>query len=243
MVSEVVRELLGFPLGCRRFFVGFVGRTSTLLERSWSLLGCIWRGSGGGSGGALWGVRGRLGPFLAALEPIFAVLARPWASLGRSWVALGRSWAALGCSWAALGPLLGRSWPLLGHSWAALGRSWAPLEGLLAALGALLTTFDDPSWRKLGSKMPSETILGRKHEFTKSIGKRKEKYTFLIPRWLRNAARWPQDRSKSPLGRSWEALGRSWRDLGAPKSIFQRSWLQKSNFQKTLKNIRKNNDF
>ena len=27
MVSEVVRELLGFPLGCRRFFVGFVGGT------------------------------------------------------------------------------------------------------------------------------------------------------------------------------------------------------------------------
>ena len=45
------------------------------------------------------------------------------------------------------------------------------------------------------------------------------------------------------LGRSWGALGRSWRDLGAPKSIFQRSWLQKSNFQKTLKNMRKNNDF
>ena len=52
--------------------------------------------------------------------------------------------ATLFCSWAAFG----RSWPLLGHSWAALGRSWAPLEGLLAALGALLTTFDDPSWRK-----------------------------------------------------------------------------------------------
>ena len=39
-----------------------------------------------------------------------------------------------------------------------LGLSWAPLEGLLAALGALLTAIDDPSWRKLGSKMPSEAI-------------------------------------------------------------------------------------
>ena len=29
-----VRELLGFPGRCRRFFVGCVGRTSTLLERS-----------------------------------------------------------------------------------------------------------------------------------------------------------------------------------------------------------------
>ena len=96
-------------------------------------------------------------------------------SPGLSEVALGRSWVALGCSWAALGwswPLLGRSWPLLGHSWAAQGRSWAPLEGLLAALGVLLITFDDRSWCKLGSKMPSETILGQKHEFTKSTGKR-----------------------------------------------------------------------
>ena len=50
-------------------------------------------------------------------------------------------------------------------------------------------------------------------------------------------------RSWGALGRSWGALGRSWRDLGAPKSIFQRSWLQTSNFQKTLKNNRKNNDF
>ena len=110
-------------------------------------LGVHFGGSGGGSGGswgALGGVRGRLGPFLAALEPIFAVLARPWASLGRSWVALGRSWAALGL-------LLGRSW---------------------AALGVLLTTFDDPSWPKLSSKMPSDTLLGRKDEYVKSIGKR-----------------------------------------------------------------------
>ena len=38
MVSEVVRELLGFPLGCRRFFVGVVRRTSSLLEMlcAWS---------------------------------------------------------------------------------------------------------------------------------------------------------------------------------------------------------------
>ena len=207
-VFWVVRELLGSLLS--------LVALGAILEALGAHLG----GSRGGSGeswGALGGVRGRLGPFLAALEPIFAVLARPWASLGRSWVALGRSWAALGCSWAALGPLLGRSWPLLGRSWAALGRSWAPLEGLLAALGALLTTFDDPSWRKLGSKMPSEAMLRQKHEFSKSIVKRKEKHTFLIPRWLRNAPRWPQDGSKSPLGRSWSLLDRSW-------AFFGRSW-------------------
>ena len=36
---------------------------------------------------------------------------------------------------------------------------------------------------------------------------------------------------KGPLG--WSVLGRPWRDLGAPTSIFQRSWLQASTFQKT----------
>ena len=41
-------------------------------------------------------------------------------------------------------------------------------------------------------------------------------------------------RSWGGLGRFGGALGRSWRDLGAPKSIFQRSWLQKSNFQKNI---------
>ena len=113
----VVRELLGFPLGCRRFFVGVVGRTSdsrssdlssraaprclfcawvsdlrfkclfstflstslddfealganfTLLERSWSLLGRIWGGPGGGLG----------------------VLGRPLGGPGPSWALLGRS--------------------------------------------------------------------------------------------------------------------------------------------------------
>ena len=136
---------------------------------------------------------------------------------------MGALWLLLERSWAALGPLLGRSWPLLGHSWAALGRSWAPLEGLLAALGALLTTFDDPSWRKLGSKMPSEAMLGQKHEFSKSIVKRQEKHTFLIPRWLQNAARRPQDHSKTPLGQSWADLGRSWAVLGCSWPLLGRS--------------------
>ena len=49
-----------------------------------------------------------------------------------------------------------------------------PKMPLPAALGALLTTFDDPSWRKLGSKMPSETILRQKHEFTNKVSGRSE---------------------------------------------------------------------
>merc|ERR1712078_615259 len=65
----------------------------------------------------------------------------------------------------------------------------------------------------------------QKHECSKSIGKRKENHTFLIPRWLRNAARWPQDRTKSPLGRSWVALGpllgRSWPLLAALGSLLE----------------------
>ena len=72
--------------------------------------------------------------------------------------------------------------------------------------------------------MPSETISGRKHEFTKSIGKRNENHTFLIPRWLQNAARWPQDRSKSPLGRSWSLLDRSWVAPGRSWPLLARSW-------------------
>jgi hypothetical protein len=139
---------LGVSFGMQTILRGIRGANfhalRAILEPLGVHLGGV-RGVSEGSWRALWGVRARLGPLLAALGPIFAVLARPWAALGRSWVALGCSWAALGCSWAALVPLLGRSWPLLGHSWAALGRSWAPLEGLLGAPGALLTIFDDPS--------------------------------------------------------------------------------------------------
>ena len=109
--------------------------------------------------------------------------------LGSFWSLLAALWPALGTSCAALQSLLGLSRVSLGPSGAALGRSWAPLEGLLAALGALLTTFDAPSWRFLGPKMPSEAMLRPKYGFTKSIGKPKEKHTFLIPRWLQNAAR------------------------------------------------------
>ena len=64
----------------------------------------------------------------------------------------------------------------------------------------------------------------QKHECSKSIGKRKENHTFLIPRWLRNAARWPQDRSKSPLGRSWSLLDRSWAAPGRSWPLLARSW-------------------
>ena len=53
---------------------------------------------------------------------------------------------------------------------------------------------------------------------------------------------------------SWDALGCSWRDLwavlggswallGVFWSVFGRSWLQTLNFQKTLKNMWKNDDF
>ena len=143
MVSEVVRELLGFPLGCRRFFVGCVGRISTLFERSWSLLGCIW----GGPVGDLGGLGAPFGGSGAVLGPSWPLLSP---SL-QFWLALGRLLAALGSLLVALGPLLGRSW---------------------AALGALLTTFDDPSWPKLCSKMPSDTLLGRKREYAKSIEKK-----------------------------------------------------------------------
>ena len=145
----------------------------------------------------------------AALGHSWAALGPLSAALGPLLAALGPFSAALGLLLAALGQLLDRSWAALGRSWGALGRSWAPLESLLAALGTLLATLDEPSWRKLRSKIPSETILGKKHEIAKSIEKRKEKHTFLIPRWLRNAAEWSQDRPKSPLGRSWSLLGRS----------------------------------
>jgi hypothetical protein len=158
-------------------------------------LGASSGGSRGGFGEAFGGVRGGVRGMLGSPGGVWEVLGCPLGVagpsgvlLGRSWVALGRSWAALGCSWAALGPRLGRSWPLLGPSWAALGRSWAPLESLLAALGALLTTFDAPSWRFLGPKMSSEAMLRPKYGFSKSIGKRNEKHTFSIPRWLQNAA-------------------------------------------------------
>ena len=89
---------------------------------------------------------------------------------------LGGSEAVLGPSWPLLSPS-SRFWPSVGRSWVALGRSWAALGLLLgrswAALGVLLTTFDDPSWPKLSSKMPSDTLLGRKDEYAKSIGKRR----------------------------------------------------------------------
>ena len=180
-------------MGCRRFFVGCVGRTSTLLERSWSLLGCIWGGSGGDLGG--------LGAPFGGSE---AVLGPSWLLLSPSsqfWLALGRLLAALGSLLVALGPLLGCSW---------------------AALGALLTTFDDPSWPKLSSKMPSDTLLGRKDEYAKRIGKRKEKHTFLIRRWVRILASKPlrpilerSCPSWRELGVSGGDLGASWGDLGA----------------------------
>ena len=63
--------------------IAIVDALRAILEPLGVHLGRV-RGGSGGSWGALWGVRGRLGPFFAALKPIFAVLARPWASLGRS---------------------------------------------------------------------------------------------------------------------------------------------------------------
>ena len=50
-------------------------------------------------------------------------------------------------------------------------------------------------------------------------------------------------RSWAALGRSWDALGRSWGALEAPKSLLKRYFLQKVNFTKIVKNLRKNIDF
>ena len=118
------------------------------------------------------------------------------------------------CVWGVAGGVLA-------HSWAALGRSWAPLEGLLAALGALLATFDDPSWRQLDSKMPSEMILGQKHEFTKSIVKRKENTHF----GSQDGSEMPQDGPKIVPRALLAALGRSWTALGPLLAALGRSWL------------------
>ena len=139
---------------------------------------------------------GRLGGSEGYLGGSFGGLRASWTALGRSWVALGPLLASLGWLLARLGPLLARLGPLLAALGPPLGRSWPLLGHSWAALGLLLRV----SW----------PLLVRKHEFAKSIVKPEEKHTFLIPRWLRNAARWPQDGSKSPLG---SLLGRSWSDL------------------------------
>ena len=56
MVSEVVREFLGFPLGCRRFFVGpLLAALGPLLGHSWAALGRSWVALG-----PLWGALGLL---------------------------------------------------------------------------------------------------------------------------------------------------------------------------------------
>ena len=113
----------------------------------------------------------------------------------------------------------------------------------MAALGALLTTFDAPSWCFLGPKMPSEAMLRPKYGFTKSIGKRKENHTHIFDPKMASKSRmmtpksfqepsWPLlDRSGGILGRSWRILGRSWgllggsgADLGCLRTIFGRSW-------------------
>ena len=112
----------------------------------------------------------------------------------------------------------------------------------MAALGALLTTFDAPSWRILGPKMPSEAMLRQKYGFSKSIGKRKEKTHIFDPKMAPKCRKmtpksfqqpsWPLlDRSWGILGRSWRILGRSWRlsvrswaDLGRLWTILGRSW-------------------
>ena len=112
----------------------------------------------------------------------------------------------------------------------------------MAALGALLTTFDAPSWRFLGPKMPSEAMLRPKYGFSKSIGKRNEKTHIFDPKMAPKCRKmtpksfqepsWPLlDRSWGILGRSWRILGRSWgllgrsgADLGRLRTILGRSW-------------------
>ena len=74
--------------------------------------------------------------------------------------------------------------------------------------------------------MPSETILGRKHAFTKSIGKRKEKHTFfdpkMAPKCPKMAPRWFQEPSWPLLVALGPLLGGSWPLLAALGSLLVR---------------------
>ena len=100
MVSEVVRELLGFPLGRKRF-----NALRAILEPLGAHLGESGGGSEG-SWGALRGVRGRLG--------------RSWGGLGS---VLCLSSVVFWCSWGVFGAVLEPSWGHLGSFYEA---SWAP---------------------------------------------------------------------------------------------------------------------
>ena len=153
----VVRELLGFPLGCRRFFVGVVGRTSDSRSSDLSsraaprCLFCAWVSD----------LRFKclFSTFLStslddfeALGANFTLLERSWSLLGRIWGGPGGGLGGLGAPFGGSGAVLGPSWPLSSPSsqfWLALGPLLAALGSLLVALGPLLAALGR-SWVALG---------------------------------------------------------------------------------------------
>ena len=134
---------------------------------------------------------------------------------------------------AYLGSICGRLVASLLDFWSFWNGLRSVLGGLLGALGALGPLLGD-----LGSVLAGQgrswAALGR---FWAALGR---SWVALGSSWAALGSSWAAlgavlGRSWGGLGCSWGALRCSWRDLGAPKSIFQRSWLQTSNFQKTLK--------
>ena len=122
----VVRELLGFPLGCRRFFVGVVGRTSDSRSSDLSsraaprCLFCAWVSDlrfkclfstflstslddFEALGANFTRLKILLSPFLSTSLDDFEGLGANFTLLERSWSLLGRIWGGPGPSWALLG--------------------------------------------------------------------------------------------------------------------------------------------
>ena len=122
MVSEVVRDLLGSPLGCRRFFVGVVGRTSDSRSSDLSsraaprCLFCAWVSD----------LRFKclFSTFLSTSLDDFEALGANFTLLERSWSLLGRIWGGPGGALVGLG--------------APFGGVRDRLEAILACLGRLL---------------------------------------------------------------------------------------------------------
>ena len=122
-------------------------------------------------------------------------------------------WLSLGVDVWSFGGCLESILGRFGGSEGCLERSFGGLEGSWTALGR--------SWVALG---PLLACLG----------------------WLLARLVPLLERSRACLGAVLGALGGvlgcSWRDLGAPKSMFQRSWLQNIKFENTLKHMWKNTD-
>ena len=120
MVSEVVRELLGFPLGCRRFFVGVVGRTSDSRSSDLSsraaprCLFCAWVSD----------LRFKclFSTFLSTSLDDFEALGANFTLLERSWSLLGRIWGGPGGGLGGLGAPFGGSGAVWGGLVAILRR-------------------------------------------------------------------------------------------------------------------------